>query len=284
MTRVLVTGGGGQLGRSIADLVKEPRFAHLDVHVLTRSELDLRDLPLARTTAAELAPDVIVNTAAYTNVDQAEAEPGQAQASNLAIGPLAADPARRIIHLSTDYVFDGTKAGWYTERDTAAPLGMYGKFKLQSEGAVRDANPDHLILRTSWLYSAHGHNFVKTMLRLGAERDHLRVVDDQVGCPTSAHDLADAILRLVDTDLTGTFHLAGTEEATWHEFAVGVFDAAGIDIDVEAIASAEYPTPAPRPANSRLDSSAIADASGIRLPGWRTSLPAVIEQIQASTD
>ena len=122
------------------------------------------------------------------------------------------------------------------------------------------------------------------MLRLATEHEQLRVVDDQVGCPTSAHDLADAILRLIDTDLRGTFHLAGTEQASWHEFAVGVFEAAGLDVEVAPISTGEFPTRAPRPANSRLDSTAIADATGIRLPGWRTSLPAVIEQIQTSSD
>lgn len=284
MTRVLVTGGGGQLGRSIADLVDKPRFAHLDVHVLTRSDLDLGDLPRARATVTEIDPDVIVNAAAYTNVDRAEDEPGLALGANDGAAGLLASFGRRLIHLSTDYVFDGTKDGWYVEDDPTAPLGRYGRTKAQGEETIRAQLDDHLILRTSWLYSAHGHNFVKTMLRLAAEHDHLRVVADQVGCPTSAHDLADAILRLVDTDVRGTFHLAGAEEASWHEFAVGVFDAAGIDIEVAAISTAEYPTPAPRPANSRLDSSAIAAADGIRLPGWRTSLPAVIEQIQASTD
>jgi len=284
VTRVLVTGGGGQLGRSIADLVDEARFAHLDVHILTRSALDLGNFPQVQTGLAEIDPEVIINAAAYTNVDRAEDEPRRASNTNEGGIGLLAGFGRRLIHLSTDFVFDGAKDGWYVEDDATAPLGHYGRTKARGEAAIRARIDDHLILRTSWLYSAHGRNFVKTVLRLGTDKADMRVVADQVGCPTSAHDLADAILRLVDTDCRGTFHLAGTEEATWHEFAVGIVEAAGIDVEIEAIATTEYPTRAPRPANSRLNSTAIADATGIRLPGWRTSLPAVIEQIQALTD
>jgi len=284
VTRVLVTGGGGQLGRSIADLVDKARFAHLDVHILTRAALDLGDPPQVRTALAEIDPEVIINAAAYTNVDRAEDEPERASNTNETGADLLAGFKRRLIHLSTDFVFDGTKDGWYVEDDATAPLGHYGRTKARGEAAIRAQIDDHLILRTSWLYSAHGHNFVKTMLRLATDNAELRVVADQVGCPTSAHDLADALLHLVDTECRGTFHLAGTEEATWHEFAVGIVEAAGIDVEIEAIAATEYPTRAPRPANSRLDSTAIVDAAGIRLPGWRTSLPAVIEQIQALTD
>ena len=283
MTRVLVTGGGGQLGRSIADLVDEARFAHLDVHILTRATLDLGNPPQVQTALAEIDPEVIINAAAYTNVDQR----GRTRAwsnTNETGADLLAGFKRRLIHLSTDFVFDGTKDGWYVEDDATAPLGHYGRTKAHGEAAIRAQIDDHLILRTSWLYSAHGHNFVKTMLRLATDNADMQVVADQVGCPTSAHDLADALLRLVDTDCRGTFHLAGTDEATWHEFAVGIVEAAGIDVKIEAIATTEYPTRAPRPANSRLDSTAIVDAAGIRLPGWRTSLPAVIEQIQALTD
>ena len=284
MTRVLVTGGGGQLGRSIADLVDEARFAHLDVHILTRATLDLANPPQVQTALAEIDPEVIINAAAYTNVDRAEDETGYASNTNESGAGLLAGFNRRLIHLSTDFVFDGAKDGWYVEDDATKPLGHYGRTKARGEAAIRAQTGDHLILRTSWLYSAHGHNFVKTMLRLATDNTDMRVVADQVGCPTSAHDLADALLRLVDTDCRGTFHLAGTDEATWHEFAVGIVEAAGIDVKIEAIATTESPTRAPRPANSRLDSTAIADTTGIRLPGWRTSLPAVIEQIQALTD
>ena len=284
MTRILVTGGGGQLGRSIADLVDEARFAHLDVQILARAALDLGNPTQVQTALAEIDPEVIINAAAYTNVDRAEDELRHASNTNEGGAGLLAGFGLRLIHLSTDFVFDGAKDGWYVEDDATAPLGHYGRTKARGEAAIRAQIDNHLILRTSWLYSAHGHNFVKTMLRLATDNTNMRVVADQVGCPTSAHDLADALLRLVDTDCRGTFHLAGTEEATWHEFAVGIVEAAGIDVKIEAIATTEYPTRAPRPANSRLDSTAIADTIGIRLPGWRTSLPAVIEQIRALTD
>ena len=227
-------------------------------------------------------PSVIVNTAAYTAVDASETDEATAMLVNCdGVAHLAAQTGRRLIHLSTDYVFDGSKDGWYTESDPVAPLGVYGTSKWQGEQAAR-TNPDHLILRTAWVYAAHGHNFVKTMLRLGAERGNLRVVADQIGCPTSAHDIADAILRLVDIDATGTYHMAGASQATWHELATATFELAELDVAVEAIGTAEYPTPAPRPANSRLDSTALASATHVRLPRWQDSLPAVIDAARSS--
>ena len=288
MTRVLVTGGNGQVGRSIAELASDARFAALDIAVTDRSTVDITDRAGLNAAFDRLQPDVVINAAAYTSVDAAESDEAAATAVNTdgvaSLADLCAAHGARLLHLSTDYVFDGTKDGWYVEDDATAPLGHYGRTKARGEAAIRAQIDDHLILRSSWLYSAHGHNFVKTMLRLATDNAEMRVVADQVGCPTSAHDLADALLRLVDTECRGTFHLAGTQEATWHEFAVGIVEAAGIDVEIEAIATTEYATRTPRPANSRLDSTAIVDAAGIRLPGWRTSLPAVIEQIQALND
>lgn len=283
MTRVLVTGGGGQLGRCVSDLADDPRFAHLDLHVLDRAAIDITDAAAVRAVAERVAPDVIVNAAAFTAVDAAEDAPDTARAVNHdGVANLAALGVR-LVHISTDYVFDGSTPTPYVEADPVAPLGVYGHTKELGEQVARQA-ADHLILRTAWVYSAYGHNFVKTMLRLGAERDELRVVADQVGCPTSAHDLAVAVLVLADTDVAGTYHLAGADEASWHEFAEGVFAAAGLDVRVEAITTAEYPTRAPRPADSRLDGAAITADHGVRLPGWRTSLPGVIEQIRTSSD
>ena len=282
MTRVLVTGGNGQVGASIADLAGHERFAHLDITVADRTGCDITSEASVRRAIERVEPDVIVNTAAYTAVDAAEDDEAAAMLANRdGVAHLAAHTGRRLIHLSTDYVFDGTKDGWYTESDPVSPLGVYGTSKWLGEQAAA-ANPDHLILRTAWVYAAHGHNFVKTMLRLGAERDELRVVADQVGCPTSAHDIADALLRLVDTDTVGTFHLAGADDTSWHGFAVAIFEHAGLDVQVEAIGTSDYPTPAPRPANSRLDSAALADAAGVRLPSWRESLPGVIDAIHSS--
>ena len=282
MTRVLVTGGNGQVGRSITDLLGDQRFQHLTVSVADRATCDITNPDAVRRAIERFNPSVIVNTAAYTAVDASETDEAAAMLVNCdGVAHLAAQTGRRLIHLSTDYVFDGSKDGWYMESDPVAPLGVYGTSKWQGEQAAR-TNPDHLILRTAWVYAAHGHNFVKTMLRLGAERGNLRVVADQIGCPTSAHDIADAILRLVDIDATGTYHMAGASQATWHELATATFELAELDVAVEAIGTAEYPTPAPRPANSRLDSTALASATHVRLPSWQDSLPAVIDAVRSS--
>ncbi|MEC8445673.1 MAG: dTDP-4-dehydrorhamnose reductase [Actinomycetota bacterium] len=282
MTRVLVTGGNGQVGRSITDLLGDQRFQHLTVSVADRATCDITNPDAVRRAIERFNPSVIVNTAAYTAVDASETDEAAAMLVNCdGVAHLAAQTGRRLIHLSTDYVFDGSKDGWYMESDPVAPLGVYGTSKWQGEQAAR-TNPDHLILRTAWVYAAHGHNFVKTMLRLGAERGNLRVVADQIGCPTSAHDIADAILRLVDIDATGTYHMAGASQATWHELATATFELAELDVAVEAIGTAENPTPAPRPANSRLDSTALASATHVRLPSWQDSLPAVIDAARSS--
>ena len=282
MTRVLVTGGNGQVGRSITDLLGDQRFQHLTVSVADRATCDITNPDAVRRAIERFNPSVIVNTAAYTAVDASETDEATAMLVNCdGVAHLAAQTGRRLIHLSTDYVFDGSKDGWYTESDPVAPLGVYGTSKWQGEQAAR-TNPDHLILRTAWVYAAHGHNFVKTMLRLGAERGNLRVVADQIGCPTSAHDIADAILRLVDIDATGTYHMAGASQASWHELATATFELAELDVAVEAIGTAENPTPAPRPANSRLDSTALASATHVRLPSWQDSLPAVIDAARSS--
>ena len=282
MTRVLVTGGNGQVGRSITDLLGDQRFQHLTVSVADRATCDITNPDAVRRAIERFNPSVIVNAAAYTAVDASETDEAAAMLVNCdGVAHLAAQTGRRLIHLSTDYVFDGTKDGWYMESDPVAPLGVYGTSKWQGEQAAR-TNPDHLILRTAWVYAAHGHNFVKTMLRLGAKRGNLRVVADQIGCPTSAHDIADAILRLVDIDATGTYHMAGASQATWHELATATFELAELDVAVEAIETAENPTPAPRPANSRLDSTALASATHVRLPSWQDSLPAVIDAARSS--
>ncbi|MEM9201459.1 MAG: dTDP-4-dehydrorhamnose reductase [Actinomycetota bacterium] len=282
MTRVLVTGGNGQVGRSISELVDDERFAALDITITDRTACDITRVESVQHAIDRFDPEVIINTAAYTAVDAAESDADAALQANCdGVAHLAAHTGRRLIHLSTDYVFDGSKNGWYVETDPVAPLGVYGNSKWRGEQAAA-ANPDHLILRTAWVYAAHGHNFVRTMLRLGAERPELRVVADQVGCPSSAHDIADALLQLVATDATGTFHLAGADETSWHGFATAIFDHAGFDVTVDAITTADYPTPAPRPANSRLDCTALDSHTGVRLPSWQMSLPGVIDTILAN--
>ena len=282
MTRVLVTGGNGQVGRSIAELASDARFAALDIAVTNRSTVDITDRAGLNAAFDRLQPDVVINAAAYTSVDAAESDEAAATAVNTdgvaSLADLCAAHGARLLHLSTDYVFDGTKDGWYVESDPIAPLGVYGRTKAAGEAAAR-ACPAHLILRTSWVYATHGNNFVKTMLRIGAELPELGVVDDQVGCPTSAHDIAEALLHLSSMDANGTYHLAGADQASWHEFAEAIFAAADLTTTANPISTADYPTIAPRPANSRLDSSALADATGVCLPGWRDSLPDVVSAI-----
>lgn len=288
--RLAVTGREGQVAKALRE-----RGGPLDVEVIALGRPDL-DLAKPLTIAAALSearPDVIVNAAAYTAVDKAESEPGLALEINGAGAGAAAQAAAGlgipVIQLSTDYVFDGEGERPYVEDDRVAPLGAYGRSKLAGEQAVAAATADHAILRTAWVYSPFGSNFVKTMLRLAANRDTISVVDDQRGCPTSALDIADAILvvarnlmqRPQDASLRGTFHMTGTGEATWAAFARTIFtvsgEAGGPTATVVPIATSAYPTPARRPRNSRLDGAKLAETHGITLPAWTDSLrPCVI--------
>jgi len=289
---ILVAGKTGQLARCLA---QEAHRRGTALVALGRPELDLtHPETLARAVEAH-APCAIVNAAAYTAVDRAEAEPALAMAVNRdgagALAAAAAGLGVPFIHVSTDYVFDGRKDGAYVEEDTPSPLGAYGRSKLAGEAAVRAACPAGVILRTSWVYSPFGQNFVTTMLRLAATREKVQVVDDQHGGPTAAFDLADAILDLVnrltaatrDRDAGGIYHLAAAAETTWHGFAAAIFAGwarRGRRVPVlEPITTAEYPTPARRPANSRLDCSKIARVFGLRLPPWRSSLERCLDEL-----
>ena len=234
--------------------------------------------------AEAIEADVIINAVAYTAVDQAESEPDLANAINgRSVGALAAIAARRnipLIHFSTDYVFDGSGDQPWSPDARTAPLGMYGHSKLAGEDMIRGADGPHAIIRTSWVFSAHGQNFVKTMLRLGAERDKLTIVSDQIGGPTPASALADAaytIARWIVTDgPSGTFHLSGGPDVSWADFAREIFRQARLNVDVEQISSADYPTPAARPLNSRLDCASLETTYGIKRPDWRIGLEDVI--------
>jgi dTDP-4-dehydrorhamnose reductase len=290
--RLTVTGRDGQVARA---LVEAGPMLGIDVVAAGRPELDLA-LPETVLPALSAArPDIVVNAAAYTAVDQAEEEPEQANAVN-AIGAGAVAGAARalglpVIHLSTDYVFDGEKATPYSEEDPAMPATVYGRSKLAGEKAVAAASPDHVILRTAWVYSPHGKNFVRTMLALAATRNEVRVVADQRGCPTYAPDIAVAILTVArnllnnpgDPQLRGIFHLAGSGETTWAEFAEAIFDSGvakgGHRPVVIPIRSVDYPTPARRPKNSRLDCTKLARVHGVHLPEWRASLEACLERL-----
>ena len=293
--RILVTGREGQVARSLAE-----RAPARDVELLMlgRPELDLAgpaDAIAAAVGAAQ--PDAIISAAAYTQVDRAESEPDLAFAVNeggaRAVARAAAELGVPLIHLSTDYVFDGSKAEPYVEADPPGPTGVYGASKRAGERAVLAEQPNSAILRTAWVYSPFGGNFVKTMLRLAETRDEVAVVADQRGNPTSALDIADAVLsvarNLIDRserDLRGVFHMTAAGESSWADFAHAVFDASaragGASATVKQISTPEFPTPAKRPANSRLDCSRLEQVHGIRLPEWRESLKIVVERLVQS--
>jgi dTDP-4-dehydrorhamnose reductase len=294
--RIVVTGTQGQVVQSLGERAQ----MHFDVEIVPigRPDLDLADPEAIEQALVEARPDVIISAAAYTAVDQAESEPELAWVINGAAPGRIAAAARRssipVLHLSTDYVFDGSLERPYRESDPVAPLGVYGRTKLAGEEAVRAATANHVILRTAWVYSPFGKNFAKTMLRLGETRDHVRVVADQHGSPTSALDIADALLTIArrlwaepdNQDLRGTFHMTGSGEATWAEFAQAIFEEAERQgckpVRVEAITTAEYPTPARRPVNSRLDGSKLAQAYGVRLPDWRISTRTCVARLLGS--
>jgi dTDP-4-dehydrorhamnose reductase len=246
-----------------------------------------------------IAPDLIINAAAYTAVDRAEDEPEQAMRVNAdavgALGAWAARHAARIVHYSTDYVFDGSATHPYREDDPTRPLGVYGRSKLAGERVLRESGARHLILRTAWVYGARGRNFLRTMLKLGAERDELRVVDDQIGAPTSAGLIADITARVVGRwfdpeksggrTLDGTYHLVAAGQTSWCGFARAIFERASrvrllqSTPRVRAIATADYPTKATRPAYSELDTSKLRAAFGVELPDWQTALDDVIDRL-----
>lgn len=278
--RILLTGCAGQLGREL----KRSLACLGDVIACDRQEFDLADPDALRDAVRDAAPTVIVNAAAHTAVDKAESEPELAMAINAVAPGVLAEEARRLgallIHYSTDYVFDGTKPAPYTEDDSPAPLSVYGRSKREGELAIAAAGARHLILRTSWVYGLHGANFMKTMLRLGKERDELRVVGDQVGAPTWSRHLADATALIVARRDApqGLYHLAAAGETSWHGYAEAIFAEArraGLlnkSPVVHRITSADYPLPAARPANSRLDCSRFRRDFDLTLPDWRTGL------------
>jgi dTDP-4-dehydrorhamnose reductase len=284
--RILLTGVNGQVGwelqRTLAPLG--------EVIAADRTLLDLADTASIRRSVAAIAPDLIVNPAAYTAVDKAESEPDLAHAINAAApGELAACGVP-LVHFSTDYVFDGRKSGAYTEADAPNPLGVYGASKLGGEAAVARAGIPHLILRTSWVYGLRGRNFLLTMQKLARERDSLAVVDDQFGAPTWSRLIAEAtalvIARWLERpDLTassGVYHLSCGGRTSWHGFTAAILaHLAATDeklARLTAIPSSGYPTPAARPANSQLDCGKLAQTFGVRLPDWEQALALCLEQ------
>lgn len=287
--QVLVIGRSGQVAQALLE-----RGAAMDgVTVVARGrpDIDIADPASLARAIEDVAPDVVVNAAAYTAVDAAEDDEATAHSFNAegpgALATLCAQRKLPFIHISTDYVFDGTLDRPYREDDPTGPMGAYGRTKLAGEEAVLASGANALILRTAWVYSPFGKNFVKTMLRVGAERDELKVVADQRGNPTSALDIADAILALAarrESWPAGAhvYHMAGGGEATWHAFAEAIFAEAGLSPKVLAITTADFPTPARRPANSRLDGTRLANDLGVRLPDWQPSLATVVARLKAA--
>lgn len=291
--RLAVTGKNGQVVSALRALAND----RLEILSLGRPELDLAQPATVAAALRGAKPDVVVSAAAYTAVDKAENDADLAFAINRdgarAVAQAAGEMGIPVIHLSTDYVFDGTKATAYAEGDATGPTSVYGRSKLEGEQAVAGATANHAILRTAWVYSEYGSNFVKTMLRLGESRDEINVVADQFGCPTSANDIARAIVTVAEklsadpsAHLRGVFHLSGTGETSWADFARQIFaySAKGGErqVTVNSITTAQYPTPARRPANSRLDCGKLETAYGIRLPAWQTSTRAVVNALTAS--
>jgi len=276
---LLVFGAGGQLGTEMLSLAQA---RGIGARGFARADVDISDRAKVEEAVAAIKPRFVLNAAAYTAVDKAESEVEAAHAGNVTgaenIALATAKAGVPLIHISTDYVFDGSKKGAYVETDPLAPLGVYGCTKAEGEAAVRAANPQHVILRTSWVFSRFGANFLKTMLRLARERDGLKVVADQHGCPTSTQDIAEAVLAVGKTLANsappfGLYHFSGTGATNWHAFASEIVEAqapfTGKKPPVEAIGTKDYPTPAKRPANSELDASLFIATFGYKAETWQ---------------
>lgn len=292
---ILVTGGSGQLAQALAEAAGDRH-----VRVVGRPEFDFDRIAALPRLLAEARPSLVVNAAAYTAVDRAESDAAAAWRANrdgpAVLAAWCGAAGIPLIHVSTDFVFDGSKGAPYTEDDAPNPTSVYGASKLAGEQAVLAACPQAIVLRTSWVYAARGRNFVLTMLNLASTRDRLRVVADQRGCPTAATDLAAAILGITDAirregwqaRFRGLFHAAGGGETTWHGLASAAITRAAAHGQkqpeaIEAITSAEFPTPVKRPADSRLDCGKLARVFGQRLPPWEEALDRTLARIFAPT-
>ena len=294
MSRVLLFGPDGQIGWRLAQLLVRSH----ELIMCRRSQADLSDSARLRDAIRAVKPDVILNAAAYTAVDQAEKEPAMARAVNaIAPGVMAEEAARLhslLVHFSTDYVFDGRKSGPYTEEDKPAPLNVYGESKLEGEQHIQATSAVHLILRTSWVYDSRGQNFVLTMLRLGRERHEIRIVNDQTGSPNWAKYLAettvDIVGQLIRSEdrrrLAGTYHLSASGHVTWFEFARAIFAHPSVMRLCKApklvpISSSEYPTLAKRPANSTLSTRKLSELFEVTNLSWRDGLDQCLQQLQS---
>ncbi len=278
---ILVFGRTGQVATELARLAP-------DAICLGRDRADLEHPEACAAAIADHAPRAVINGAAFTAVDRAEDHEARATRINAeapaAMARACAAANIPLVHISTDYVFDGHGTAPFVPDAATGPLGAYGRSKLAGEHAVRDSGAAHAILRTAWVFSAHGGNFLKTMLRLSETRDALSIVDDQIGGPTPAGAIASACLSIADRlraapDCGGTYHFTGAPDVSWKDFAEAIFDAAGRRVSVTGIPTADYPTPAARPLNSRLDCQSTAAAFGIARPDWRAALPRILDDL-----
>lgn len=283
--KALVFGATGQLAQELRARLPGAVF-------LSRAEADQTDPAACAAKVAGFGGDLVINAAAWTAVDKAEAEEAAAMVVNGetpgAIARAAAGKGLPFLHVSTDYVFDGAGTRPFAPDHPTAPLGAYGRTKLAGEEAIRAAGGQHAILRTSWVFSAHGNNFVKTMLRLGATRESLTVVGDQIGGPTPAGAIAEALIvmgraMLADPAKGGIYHFSGAPDVSWADFAREIFAASGLKVTVTDITTDQYPTPAKRPANSRLDCESLRADFGIARPDWRAALADVLKEIGAQS-
>ncbi|WP_409344208.1 dTDP-4-dehydrorhamnose reductase [Paenibacillus sp. MBLB4367] len=276
--KVVVTGANGQLGKDLVDILLNKGF---DVYGFGRAELDICNLEQCRQVLDSLRPDTIVHSAAYTAVDQAESDQDRAYQVNAFgtrnIAVCAERIGAKLVYISTDYVFDGTGQVPYKEYDSTNPIGVYGKSKHAGELLVSSLCHRYFIVRTSWVYGLHGNNFVKTMLKLGNERDSLKVVNDQVGSPTYTVDLSHFLVELIRTERYGIYHASNSGACSWYEFAKAIFEVSGLSIDVEPCTTDEFPRPAPRPMFSVMDHMSIRTNGFEDFRHWKEALHAFIK-------
>ncbi len=287
-SNILVTGANGQLGQELRQL--ETRFGNYRFFFAGRDTLSIDDKDSIESLFQEFQPGYCINCAAYTAVDKAESEKESARKINAFGAGFLAEACKEFstsfIHISTDYVFDGTSSKPYKESDRTSPVNYYGESKLEGEKLVSAVNPESIIIRTSWVYSEFGNNFVKTMLRLMKERDSLNVVDDQIGSPTYAADLAEAIMKIISStgggNAAGIYNYSNEGEISWYEFALAINELSGSNCKVNPISSSQYPTPAKRPQYSLLDKSKIQSQFNLKIPEWKDSLKRCIERLKNS--
>lgn len=293
---ILLFGKNGQVGFELQETLSLIGL----VHAFGRQDCDLSNLSLVREIVRKVRPDIIVNASAYTAVDKAESEPQIAHLINATLPSLLAEEAASlgalIVHYSTDYVFDGKKSGWYVEDDVPNPQSVYGTSKLAGESGIAEAGCRNLIFRTSWVFGVHGGNFAKTILKLAKDRESLRVIADQHGAPTSAHLIADVSAQIIarywsevnrESFPYGTYHLVAAGKTTWYDYAkcvIAYAESRGVALRlksnaIEAIPSIDYPLPAPRPPNSKLDSGKLRKTFGLTIPDWHQDMVHVLEKI-----